>query len=117
MSHVRRRKSASARHCAHLPSPQLFRGPSLFDEYLQHSQKRPLHFQHLAHSFTSAKNITLAFPFTSALFLHSFAQERKSTPLLSCACALFQKSTGGGGGGGESQAFAHMSAPDFGADM
>jgi hypothetical protein len=41
----------------------------------------------VAHSFASAKNITPAFPFTSALFLCSFAQERKSTPLLSFACA------------------------------
>jgi hypothetical protein len=30
-----------------------------------------------------------AFPVTSALLVRSFAQERKSTPLLSCACARF----------------------------
>src|SRR5579862_2097474 len=54
------------------------------------------HLHRVAHSFTSAKNITLAFPFTSALFLHSFAQERKSTPLLSCACARFCRNGGWG---------------------
>jgi hypothetical protein len=50
-------------------------------------QTPPLH--PLAHSFTHNKNLTLVFPFTSALFLRSFAEERKLTSLLSCACARF----------------------------
>ncbi len=48
----------------------------------------------LAHSLTHRKNITPAFPFTSALLFRSFAQERKLTPLFSCACARFCRKWG-----------------------
>jgi hypothetical protein len=44
----------------------------------------------------------------------SFAQERKSTPLLSCACALFVKNTGEGVGGRApkiSSLYAHLRVP------
>jgi hypothetical protein len=57
---------------------------------------QPVHFQSPTHSLTHAKDITSAFPVTSALFLRFFSQEGKSTPLLSIACALFCRSVGGG---------------------
>jgi hypothetical protein len=47
------------------------------------------YFQSPAPSLAHKQNITTAFPTTSALFVLSFAQERKSTPLLSSACAQF----------------------------
>jgi hypothetical protein len=50
---------------------------------------QPSPFQSLPHSFVHHENTTLPFPVTSALFLRSFAQERKLTRLFSCACALF----------------------------
>jgi hypothetical protein len=40
-----------------------------------------------AHSFS--QQATTVFRVTSELFVRSFAKERKSTPLLSCACARF----------------------------
>ena len=55
---------------------------------------QPSHSQELAHSFTHATNLTPAFPCTSPLFVRSFASVRKSTPLLSCAYALFCKNMG-----------------------
>src|ERR1700733_11231790 len=51
------------------------------------------HLHSLAHSLTHSKNVTPAFPSTSALFLRSCASVQCSTPLLSCACALFVKNT------------------------
>ena len=50
---------------------------------------QPSPFHAFRDSWTHRKNITIAFPVTSALFVRSFARERKSTPLLSWACALF----------------------------
>ena len=57
---------------------------------------QPTHFQSLPHSLTQARNITPAFPSASGLFLRSSAQERKSTPLFSCACARFFRYRGVG---------------------
>jgi hypothetical protein len=45
---------------------------------------------------TPDKKVTLAFPAASALFARSFAQERKSTPLLSTSCARFCRNGGWG---------------------
>jgi hypothetical protein len=54
------------------------------------AQKRqPSCFQKHAHSSICCRNLTPAFPCTSTLFVLPFAKERKSTPLLSCACARF----------------------------
>jgi hypothetical protein len=69
----------------------------------QDSQKRPSrsrtllpaqnfqrpYFHPLPDSLQQEQNITPVFPITPALSLRSFAQERKSTPLVSCACARF----------------------------
>src|SRR5579862_2055987 len=55
---------------------------------------QPAYFQSPAHPFTHKQNITAAFPTTSPLFVRSFAQERKSTPLVSCACARFCRKWG-----------------------
>src|SRR5579862_9072182 len=57
---------------------------------------QPLHFQQLARSFTHARNLTRAFPTTSALFVRSRAKERKSSPLFSCIPALFCRNGGVG---------------------
>lgn len=61
---------------------------------LPEQKLQPAHFQLLTHSLMHAKNVTAAFPITSTLFLRSFAPERKSTPLVSCACALFWRNGG-----------------------
>jgi hypothetical protein len=55
-------------------------------------QPKPSHA--LAHSCAHVKNITLAFPVASPLFVRSFAKERKSTPLFSCVSALFCRNGG-----------------------
>src|SRR5579862_2018996 len=55
---------------------------------------QPSRFHALAHSFTREKKPTLVFPVTSKLFVRSLAQERKSTPLLSNACARFCRNGG-----------------------
>jgi hypothetical protein len=52
-------------------------------------------FQQAPNSLTQLQNITIAFSITSAPLVRSFAQERKLTPLPSCACARF---CGNGGG-------------------
>jgi len=57
---------------------------------------QPSHSHKLAQSFIHNKNVTTAFTITSPLFLRSFVQERKSTPLLSGACALFREKWGCG---------------------
>ena len=57
-------------------------------------ERQPSPFHAFRNSLTHRKNITIAFPVTSALFVRSFAQERKSTPFLSCACALFCRYVG-----------------------
>ena len=49
--------------------------------------------QPVAHSLAHAKNLTPAFPITSALFARSFAKVRNSTPVFSSAHALFVKNT------------------------
>src|SRR5580698_8277872 len=54
------------------------------------------YFQSPTHSLPHAQNITTAFTVTSTLFVRSLAQERKSTPLVSCACALFREMYRGG---------------------
>jgi hypothetical protein len=65
---------------------------------------QPTQFQSLPHSLQQEKNTTPAFPVTSELFLRSFAQERKSTPLFSCACAQFRRYVGGSERNSEIQA-------------
>src|SRR5579862_4699327 len=81
----------------------------------QESQKRPFvfsdlrtlppaqkfqrpYFHSLPHSLQQEQKLTNVFSVTSEQFLRSSAQERKSTPLFSCACALFGKATGEGVG-------------------
>ena len=55
---------------------------------------QPSSFHALAHSFAHRKNITLSFPVTSAPFVRSLARVQHSTPLFSCACALFREKWG-----------------------
>jgi hypothetical protein len=55
---------------------------------------QPSPFQSFRDSFTRCENITPAFPVTSTLFIRSFTQERKSTPLFSIACARFCRYVG-----------------------
>jgi hypothetical protein len=57
---------------------------------------QPSSFQEFRDSFTHRKNITPALPVTSALFLRSSTQERKSTPLFSYIPALFCEKGGVG---------------------
>jgi hypothetical protein len=52
--------------------------------------------QLVTNSFTQQKILTPAFPATSQLFVRSFPQERKSSPLLSGACARFREKCMGG---------------------
>jgi hypothetical protein len=58
------------------------------------SLRQPLYSQSVPHSSTTAQILTLTFPVTSTPFVRSFAKERKSTPLFSCACALFCANVG-----------------------
>jgi hypothetical protein len=51
-------------------------------------------FHLLPHSFKLLQNVTPIFPITSTLFVRSFAQERRSTPLFSCIPALFRENVG-----------------------
>ena len=60
------------------------------------SSRQLQHSQSVTNSITQEKNLTPTFPTTSPLFLRSFAQERKSSPLLSCACARFREKCMGG---------------------
>jgi hypothetical protein len=62
-----------------------------------------LYFHASPHSLKNGQNITPAFPITPALSPRSCAQEKESTPLFSCAHALFGKTTGGRGEGRKSQ--------------
>jgi hypothetical protein len=55
---------------------------------------QPSSFHGFPYSLTDGKNITHAFPVTSALFVRSSAQERKSTPLFSCIPARFCRYVG-----------------------
>ena len=55
---------------------------------------QPSSFHALPHSFARRKNVTPTFQVTSPLLPRSLAQERKSTPLLSCACARFCRNGG-----------------------
>ena len=57
------------------------------------------HFHSLPHSLQQEQSVTRAFPITPALFVPSWASVGVSTPLLSCACALFVKTTREGVGG------------------
>jgi len=50
-------------------------------------------FHPLPHSCHRGRNVTPVFPITPALFARSWASGQVSTPLLSCACALFVKTT------------------------
>src|SRR5580658_7391004 len=52
------------------------------------------YFHSLPHSLKLAQNVTPIFPVTSTLFVRSFAQERKLTPLFSCIPALFREKVG-----------------------
>jgi hypothetical protein len=55
---------------------------------------QPAFSQQVPHSLPHSANLTAAFPITSALFVRSWAQERKLTPLLSIACARFRRNGG-----------------------
>jgi hypothetical protein len=55
---------------------------------------QPSSFQEVPHSLKQSQSVTGAFSFTSALLLRSWAQERKLTPLPSCACARFHRNGG-----------------------
>jgi hypothetical protein len=57
---------------------------------------QPILFQQVPRSLKRLANVTTAFPITSGLFVRSFAQKRKLTPLPSCVCALFRRNGGGG---------------------
>jgi hypothetical protein len=48
-----------------------------------------LYCQSLPHSLQQERKLTPAFPITPGLFLRPFTQERKSSPVFSCACARF----------------------------
>jgi hypothetical protein len=50
---------------------------------------QPSCLQEVPHTLEFSEKVTAVFPDTSALFAHFSAQERKSTPLLSSAPALF----------------------------
>ena len=63
-----------------------------FDSPLPRQTK---HLQSVTHSWAQTNNVTPAFSATSLLSLRSFSQERKSTPLLSIACARFCRYVGG----------------------
>jgi hypothetical protein len=56
--------------------------------------RQPNYLQSVTHSWTQANSVTPAFSVTSLLSLRSFSQERKSTPLLSIACARFCRYVG-----------------------
>ena len=56
---------------------------------------QPKHLQSVTHFSTQANSVTPAFSETSPLSLRSFSPERKSTPLLSIACARFCRYVGG----------------------
>ncbi len=64
---------------------------------------QPTYFQSPTHSLQRERKLTHLFTITSPLFVRSSAQERKSTPLVSCACALFRTPPGGRGGGAKAQ--------------
>ena len=57
------------------------------------SNPQPFRFHTPAHRFTSHERVTRAFSITSALLARSFANVQVSTPLFSCAHALFVKNT------------------------
>ena len=106
-----RRSSSAAATARSLPisgHTQKF-GPFIFSNLrtlFPARNPQPSRFHALAHSLTQDKNLTLAFPVTSKLFLRSLAQERKSTPLLSRACARFCRNGGSGQMPGEKTAHA-----------
>jgi hypothetical protein len=58
------------------------------------SKLQPSSYQEVPHCLKYSENVTGAFSFTSALLLRSWAQERKLTPLPSCACARFRRNGG-----------------------
>jgi hypothetical protein len=55
---------------------------------------QPSSFQEVPHSLKQCQSVTGAFSFACALLLRSWAQERKLTPLPSCACARFRRNGG-----------------------
>jgi hypothetical protein len=69
----------------------LFSGAGTF--FSPHVSRQTLPLQAVAHSLASIKIITSTFPIISRLFVRSCARVQYSTPLLSCACALFCKTT------------------------
>lgn len=94
-----RRSSSDEAAARSLPtsSHTLRIGPSVFNNLRTLFSARnlqPSRSQALAHSSAQGKKVTLAFPITSTLFLRSFAQERKSTPLFSAACTRFCRNGG-----------------------
>jgi hypothetical protein len=100
---------ALIRKCA-LPSQRGPFIPSSFRTLLRAPIRQPMPYQWLAHSLMQSQNITLAVPVSYALFVRSCAAGRKSTPLLSCACALFAKTTREGVGASEKFPATHGSA-------
>jgi hypothetical protein len=84
------RISSNLRRESQTPPSVFNRLPTLLPEQkFQH-----LYFHSLPHSLQYDQNVTPVFPTRSALFLRSCAQERKSTPLFSCACARFCRHVG-----------------------
>ena len=99
------RRSTVAEVATHLlPASSRTRktGPSILNNsrpLFPASNPQPSHFQAPAHSFAHHKKLTLAFPISSPLFARSLTNVQHSTPLLSCAPALFVKNTREGVGG------------------
>jgi hypothetical protein len=79
--------------CRLADSPAPFRTPANF----RYTRKCILRTFNNLRTLTHDGILTLAFPFTSGLFVRSCARVKHSTPLLSSACALFRGTTGGQG--------------------
>ena len=78
------------------PSQESQTRPFIFNRLrtLLRAQKLQIpHFHSLPHSLQQEQSVTRAFPITPALFVRSWGSVQVSTPLLSCACALFVKNT------------------------
>jgi hypothetical protein len=78
---------SSAPGAERISSPVHFQQVTLSLSRFQYSNHRL--FNHFSTLLYTRKKLTHCFSVTSTLLLRSFAQERKSTPLLSGACALF----------------------------
>jgi hypothetical protein len=76
------------------------------------SQTSQLHS--VARVLSQDGNLTLAFPFSSGLFVHSFARVQYSTTVFSGACGLFRKNTRGRGTPLETTTLAEVPFPASG---